>query len=319
MKSLEYRINCISIITPVYNAESIILELVNQLVKVLNSNSEIKSYEILLVEDGSADKSWTVIEGICKSNSNVKGIKLSKNFGQHFAITAGLQSCIGDYAVVMDCDLQHDPMYLIDLINLSKDFDIVYTFLAKREHSLLKNITASLFTKFFNYLIDNPELNTNIQVVSFSIISRKVVKAFLSYNDYQRHYLMVLRWLGFNSTYLEIQHKNRYEGESSYTVNKLVNHALNGIVYQSDKLLRLNIQIGFFIAFIAFFIGLYLIFTYFYSGYQNGWTSLIISIFFSLGIILISLGIMGVYIGKMFEQVKNRPKFVIDKKLNFVN
>ncbi|MES2593561.1 MAG: glycosyltransferase family 2 protein [Bacteroidota bacterium] len=305
----------ISIISPVYKAEKIIPELVNQI-----NHETLKitaQFEIVLVEDGSPDNSWEEIEKQCILFPHVKGIKLSRNFGQHFAITAGIENAKGEYVIVMDCDLQDNPKYISDLYQQAlKGFDIVYTYKTERNHTFLKNITAHLFNKIFNYLIDNTNWKSNNNIGAYSLLSRKAVNAFISLNDYQRHYLMILRWIGFRHTYIEIQHNKRAEGKSSYSFSKLVIHAINGITSQSDKLLRLNIITGIILSIVSFLSIILIITLYLLQGFLSGWTSLVVLILFSTGMIMTSIGITGIYVGKTFEQTKNRPKFIIDKRLN---
>jgi dolichol-phosphate mannosyltransferase len=303
----------ISIVSPVYRAANIVEELVKQIEQEVSAITS--DYEIILVEDASPDESWEVIERIAAINSSVKGYKFSRNFGQHAAIKAGLSSASGDVVVVMDCDLQDNPKYIIDLVNeYKKGFDIVYTHKIKRNHSKFKNISALAFNKVFNYLTESSEAKSDNNIGSYSLLSKKVVVEFLKYNDYQFHYLMVLRWLGFKTSSVIIEHKERYEGKSSYTLKKLIDHAIVGIVYQSDKLLRLNIYIGGIIALVSLLFGVFIVLKSFFVPFQSGWTSLVVLISFSLGVMLTSLGIVGLYIGKMFEQTKSRPQFIISEK-----
>lgn len=305
----------ISIVSPVYKAEKIISELVNQI--NLEVSKITTQFEIVLVEDGSLDNSWEEIEKQCALFSHVKGIKLSRNFGQHFAITAGIENAKGEYVIVMDCDLQDNPKYISDLYQEAlKGYDIVYTYKTERHHTFLKNITAYLFNKIFNYLIDNKNWKSDNNVGAYSLLSRKAANAFISLNDYQRHYLMVLRWIGFRHTYIEIQHNKRAEGKSSYSFSKLIVHAINGITSQSDKLLRLNIITGITLSIISFLSIILIIVLYLLQGFLSGWTSLVVLILFSTGMMMTSIGITGIYVGKTFEQTKNRPKFIIDKRLN---
>lgn len=305
----------ISVVSPVYGAEKIIPELVKQ---VSNALQQITSdYEIVLVEDGSPDKSWEAIEHQCATNNHVKGIKLSRNFGQHYAITAGIHNAEGDYVIVMDCDLQDDPAYIRDLYQKALEgYDIVYTVKEERKHSLIKNMTARLFNSLFNWLIDNKSWKSSSQVGSYSLLSRKVVESFRNYKDYRRHYLMILRWLGYKSAFINIQHKERFEGKSSYNLSKLLHHAIDGITSQSDKLLRMTVVLGFFMSIAAFLGGLYIFIRSLISPFQSGWASLSILILFVGGLIITTIGISGIYIGKIFEQTKGRPLFIIDKKIN---
>jgi dolichol-phosphate mannosyltransferase len=308
----------ISVVSPVYSAEKIVGELVKRITKEVLHITD--SFEIILVEDGSPDNSWNAIEQVCVSDSRVRGIKLSRNFGQHFAITAGIENAKGDYIVVIDCDLQDDPKYIIQLYEkCSEGNDIVYTVKTKRAHSFFKNLTAKVFHAFFTYLTDDKSRASDKNVGSYSIINRKVADAFCNFNDYRRHYLMVLRWLGYKTAYLEIEHMERFEGRSSYNMSKLILHAIDGITSQSDKLLRLNVGVGIGISFLSFLAVIVIVILYFVMGFMSGWASLIITILFSTGVILTSIGIAGIYISKTFEQTKNRPKYLIQEFLNKVD
>jgi dolichol-phosphate mannosyltransferase len=217
----------------------------------------------------------------------------------------------------MDCDLQDNPKYISCLIQeWQKGNDIVYTVKQKRAHTIIKNLYARLFNYVFNFLVNHKDIESRNNIGSFSLISRKVVESFLQFNDYQFHYLMVLRWLGYKKSHIIIEHDKRFEGESSYSTKKLLNHALIAITYQSDKLLKFSIYFGFTFSIISLVLATVLIINYFISGPQPGWTSLIVVILFATGLILLSIGVLGMYIGKMFEQVKNRPQYIIDKSVN---
>ena len=303
----------ISIVSPVYNSEKIVDELVSRIVKNVSEISE--EYEIILVEDGSPDNSWSKILENCARNPRVKGIRLSKNFGQHFAITAGIDNAAGDFLVLMDCDLQDSPEYIKDLYAKAKEGnDIVYTLKEERKHSVFKNFTAAIFFKIFNYLTENQSASS--KVGSYSIISRKVINAFKNIKDSNRHYLLVLRTLGFKSTVIPIVHQERFSGKSSYNLSRLIKHAINGITSQSDKLLRLSVSLGFILFSLSLVWVVYLVIAYFIHGSQPGYTSLASLILLSTGLILMSLGIVGIYIGKIFEQVKGRPLYIVDEKIN---
>ena len=303
----------LSIVSPVYAAEKIVDELVNRI--TLEADKITSDYEIVLVEDGGQDNSWTKIMENGKKNSKVKGIKLSRNFGQQYAITAGLENASGDWVIVMDCDLQDNPSYIKDLLKKAKEgFDIVYTSKQKRAHNFLKNFFAKIYFLLFNYLTDNQSADD--KTGAYSILSRKAVDAFCLIKDAHRHYLMVLRVLGFKSTTITIEHEKRFEGESSYSFFKLLKLAMNGIVSQSDKLLRISISIGFTLFIISFIWTIYLVVLYFTGSPPPGYTSMMVLLLLSTGLILISIGVAGIYIGKIFEQVKDRPLYFIDEKIN---
>ena len=305
----------ISIVSPVYQAQGIVDELVKRIKEDVNRINE--NYEIILVEDGSSDQSWKKIEANCISDKRVKGIKLSRNFGQHYAITAGLKESRGDYVVVMDCDLQDNPKYIIDLINKSKEgYDIVLTTHTIRKHGKLKKIISAIYHYLFNWLVSSKNLEGGMQFSALSLLSRKAVKAFESYNDYHRQYLTIIRFLGFSTTYLPVEHEERFEGKSSYDYKKLIQLAIDGIVSNSEKLLKTTIYTGFSFALIALIAIIYIVIISIKSGFQPGWASTTVLIVFCTGLILISLGIIGIYIGKIFEQTKGRPLYLIDKKIN---
>jgi polyisoprenyl-phosphate glycosyltransferase len=305
----------LTIVSPVYGAEKIVDELVKQLVQVIIPITS--EYEIILVEDCGPDKSWDKIVENCQLNRKIVGIKLSRNFGQHFAITAGIEKAKGDYIVVIDCDLQDDPKYIPEMYKKIKEgYDIIYTFKDERKHSIFKNITASLFNLVFNYLVDNKNVQLHKNVGAYSMISKKVKDAFNAYNDYHRHYLLVLRWLGFKSFYLPIVHKERFSGKSSYTFSKLLKHAIDGIITQSDKLLRVFVNFGLFVSSLSFLSIIIIVILYFLKGFMSGWASLIVVLLFSTGIILTGIGVLGVYLAKTFEQTKNRPRYLIDVIIN---
>ncbi len=305
----------ISIVTPVYKSEKSIKEFIALVSEHVSAISE--EYEILLINDNSPDNSWAIIQDLAHRDARIKGIHLSRNFGQHPAIYCGLQHSKGNTVIVMDCDLQEDPKYIPELYKKYQEgYDIIYTHKKVRKHAKWKNIATKIYTLIYNYLIDNKNLANSQNVGAYSLISRKVVDNFLTFKDCQFHYLIILRWLGFKSAFIDIEHLERAHGKSSYNFKRLFEHALVAIIFQSDKLLRLNIYAGFFIAFFAFIAGIVIMFSYFLHGFAQGWTSLFVLILFALGAILFSIGIVGLYIGKMFEQTKQRPTFIIDKTIN---
>lgn len=303
----------ISIVSPVFKAEKIIDELIK---RVSNSVSKITdSFEIILVDDFSPDSSWGVIKKNCKADKRVKGIKLSRNFGQHYAITAGLEASCGDYVVVMDCDLQDDPEYIHKMYEKAKEgYDIVYTRMKTRSHSFVRNICSDFYNSMINLLSEGLLLST--ETSTFSMLTRKAVNAFGKVKDFHRYYLLVLHWLGFKSAFIEVDHAKRFEGKSSYGFLRLFELAIDGVISQSTKLLRISIALGFFLSFVALILLVFIVFLYCTSGLKQGWPSIVCLILLSTGIILISNGILGVYLGKTFEQAKNRPLYLIDEQEN---
>ncbi len=307
----------LSIVSPVYYGSKLVEPLVARVSEEMRKLDV--SYEIILVEDGSQDDSWLKIAAECGKDSRVRGLKLSRNFGQHPAISAGLHHARGDFVAVIDCDLQDDPKYIATLLaEARKGYDIVYTRKLKREHSWHKNLGAFLFNVAFNWLSENKQVNSREDVGAFSLLSRKVVDAFKAVNDYHRHYLLIVRWLGFKATYIDVEHAKRLAGKSSYSFRKLVAHAIDGITSQSTRLLRVSIALGLLFCLAALVAAMLLVTLYFTHGFKEGWTSVMVLILLSTGMILLSLGIIGAYLGKAFEQVKGRPLYIVEASLNEV-
>ncbi len=303
----------ISIVSPVYKAEKIIDKLINQIVE--NISEITVRYEIILVEDGSPDRSWDVIERCARTNKSVKGIKLSRNFGQHYAITAGLQHAKGEWIIVMDCDLQDKPDQIIKLFKTSQDgFDIVYAKRTKRIDGFFKRLSSTVFYKIFSYLTDTKQ---DKSIANFGIYSNKVIQAILSMNDHIRYFPTMSQWVGFSKAYVEVEHGDREHGNSSYSWKKLIHLAFNNIISFSDKPLRLTIRLGLFISFVSGIFGIISLFRYFNNQIiVSGYTSIIISIWFLSGVIIFIIGIIGIYLAKVFDKAKDRPLFIVDKKLN---
>jgi glycosyltransferase involved in cell wall biosynthesis len=305
----------ISVVSPTYQAAKIVPQLVSRIAE--ETQKITNHFEIILVEDGSKDESWAAIVQAAKEHPFVKGVKLSRNFGQHYAITAGLIAAKGDYVVVIDCDLQENPKYISNLYGAAlKGNDVVLTYKRIRRHGFFKNLSARAFFAVFNFLIDNKDYEATKHVGALSMLSRKAVNAFLAYKEFHRHYLTIVRMIGFQRTYIEIEHENRYEGKSSYTFSKLMRHALDGITSQSEKLLRLAAGIG-FLLFIGSLIWVAVIVTlYFRTHLFNGYASTMSVQLLGTGLILIFMGVLGLYIGNIFAQVRERPLYIVDKTVN---
>lgn len=302
----------ISIISPVYRAHEILDELVLQIIQSVSTITD--KYEIILVEDGSPDDSWGKIKENCSKYEQVKGIKLSRNFGQHYAITAGIEHAQGDYLIIMDCDLQDDPKSIIPIIEkLCNGNEIVFTKRTKRSHGYFKKQMSTLYNFTIRIIGDK---KYDIDSGSMLGASRKACEAFLMLRDKDRLYVQMFKWIGFKQYYLEVPHNPRHQGESSYTFIKMLSLALQGVTSHSTKLLKLSIYIGISISLLAFLIGLIIIILYFTMDFSPGWPSIFVAIAFATGLILFSNGVLGIYLGKTFEQVKERPLYIVEKKLN---
>jgi dolichol-phosphate mannosyltransferase len=303
----------ISIVSPVYKAETMIDELV---IRISESVAKItSSFEIILVEDGSQDGSWDKIQENCLKYKFVKGIKLSRNFGQHVAIAAGLESCKGKWVIVMDCDLQDVPEEIPNLYNkVQEGYYIVHARRKDRQDSFIKKLNSKLFYKMFSYLTETKQ---DAGAANFGIYHQKVIKAVIAMGDYYRVFPILVQWVGFKRTYLDTRHDSRKDGKSNYTLSKLFSLAFNMIVSFSDKPLRLCLKFGIITSCLSFAVGFAYMFLYFLGFVKvAGYTSMILLISFNLGITTSFIGILGIYIGKISIQVKNRQRYIIEEEIN---
>lgn len=301
----------ISVVIPVYQAEQCIDMLWNRLKASLGAISS--NFEIIFVEDCGGDNSWQIIERIAAADPRVRGIQFSRNFGQHYGITAGLDICRGDWVVVMDCDLQDRPEEIPRLYAKAQEgYDVVLARRGPRHDSLFKRITSWLFYKIFSYLTD---IDYNGESGNFRILSRKVVTHFCLMREQLRFVGGLVHWMGFPASSIEVEHAARFEGKSSYTYAKLWKLAAETIIAHSDKPLRLAVRFGFLMAILSFCYGLYiLILATVYGIPIQGWSSLIVSLYFIGGIIIAILGILGIYLGKTFDESKRRPLYIIRRR-----
>lgn len=300
----------ISVVVPVYKAENSLDELYRRLKVALELVST--DFEIILVEDCGGDGSWAVIERLASADSRVRGIQFSRNFGQHYGITAGLDYCEGDWVVIMDCDLQDRPEEIPRMYaRAQKGYDVVRAGRGLRNHSLLKRATSWLFYRLFSYLAD---IKYDGDSGNFCILSRKVVRNFQGMREQLRFFGGIVQWMGFKTSTINVSHDERFEGKSTYTFRKLWNLAAETIIAYSDKPLRLAVRLGFLMASISFCYGTYtLIHSILFRSPIAGWSSLIISLYFIGGIIISILGIIGIYLGKTFDETKKRPLYIVDR------
>lgn len=271
--------------------------------------------ELILVEDCSGDNTWDEIEKIAEADNRVKAIQLSRNCGQHVAISAGLKETSGDWVVVMDCDLQDDPADIPALYaKACEGYDVVSIRRMERHDSFCKRASSWLFTRVFDAVsgVKHDEKTAN-----FRIMSRRVVNVLLGLREENRIITYHLPWIGFERTSIEGHHHERYSGKSSYTFRKLLRHALQIIFTTSNRPLVFSALLGSFVSGMAFLTATYLVFRKLFSGVGvDGWTSLMVSLWFIGGVIIFNLGIIGIYIGKLFDASKARPLYVIARRKN---
>ena len=304
----------ISVIIPVFREELLLLELRDRLRSALSSITE--DFEVILVDDGSVDGSWNVIHDISEEDSRIKAIRFTRNFGQHYAITAGLDACDGDWVVVMDGDLQDRPEVIPELYaKVQEGYDVVFVARQNRPESRLYQLAQRTFYAIFRYLAAteyNPEYG------NFSIMSRAVVKHFRSLHENLRFYGAIVHWLGFRHASIQAEHGTRYAGTSVYTLGSRIRLAATIIVAYSDKPLRLSIGLGLVMATLSFLYGGYIVLRAIFGDLAvQGWASLIVSIYLVGGILMVVLGIIGIYIGKMYNEMKRRPLYVVAETVGF--
>lgn len=302
----------ISFVSPVYKAEKILDKLVDEIQKTMLALD--KPYEIILIDDRSPDKSWDVMKTISHKFQEVKIVRLSRNFGQHPAIMAGLTLVKGEWIVVLDCDLQDQPKEVLKLYNKAQEgFDVVLAKRRNRRDSFFKKMTSLLFSKIYSFFTDTKYDN---EVANFGIYHSKVIASILEISDSIKFFPLFVKFVGYNSTSIIVEHALREEGNSSYNFSKLISLAFNSIISFSNKPLKLFVKFGLIISLISFLFGLYNIYLTVTNQIEVlGYSSIIVSIWFLSGVIITTIGVTGIYVGKIFDQTKGRPTFIIDEKL----
>ncbi|HJX52730.1 MAG TPA: glycosyltransferase family 2 protein [Polyangia bacterium] len=302
----------LSVVVPVYRGAPFLHELHRRLVASLTPL--VARFEIVLVEDGGPDESWSIIEDLARQDPRVRGVALSRNFGQHHAITAGLRHARGQWIVVMDGDLQDPPEEIANLwAKAQQGHDCVLARRVRRDDASSKRLSSWLFYRVFNYLAD---LNYRYDgtVANFSLISRRVADAINGMGEAVRFYGGFLMWMGFSKAYVDVRHVRRRGGESGYTFFKLMKLATNIILAHSNKPLRLCVYAGLLLSTLAF-VGavVHVVRVVVHGSPVMGWTSLIVSVWFGTGAIILALGIIGLYVDRIFTEVKHRPLYIVRK------
>lgn len=303
----------ISVVTPVFGCRTCLEQLYVRVQRTLERIGG--DFEIIMVDDCSPDDSWAAIEQLCFRDSRVKGIRLSRNFGQHNAITAGLDYVSGDWVVVMDCDLQDQPEEILKMYGRAQEgFDVVFGRRINRRDGFLKRTTSRAFNALMGALMDQ---KLDPTTANFGIYRRSVIDGFRRIRDVDRSFPVFVRWLGFRRTSVDIVHGERTEGKSSYTLIKLLSFAISNVTAYSNKPLILSIYFGLLVSGCSILIGIYFLIRYLHKGIGvEGWTSLMVSLYFIGGLLFANLGILGLYIGKAFDQTKGRPLYVIQESVN---
>lgn len=302
----------LSIVSPVYGCVGCLEELVER-IKAAVGRMDMR-YEILLVDDASPDGAWQRIREITALHPQVRGIRLSRNFGQHAAISAGLSEANGAIVVVMDCDLQDQPEEIPALVSaLGGGVSVVLASREDRQDGAFKRLGSRLFYKTLGWLTDS---NYDHTTANFGAYSRQVVDVVNSMQEADRFFPLIVRWIGFQSSSIPVVHAKRAEGKSSYSLSGLLRLAAKVVFSFSDKPLRILVKTGVLLSMFALLIVGYSVFQYFNgSATVAGFTSIIASIWLLGGAMIASVGVVGMYVGRIFNQTKARPNFLISEQV----
>lgn len=298
----------LSVIIPIYNEEMNLVPMNNRIIAALSPLGI--PYEIVYVNDGSKDNSLPIIMGLSEENASVKFIDFSRNFGHQIAISAGLEHAVGERIVIMDGDGQDPPELIPDLLKKSLEgFEVVYAKRKKRKgESFLKKLTAKLFYRF---LANITQIEIPLDTGDFRLIHRKVQKVLLNMPEQHKYLRGQIAWIGFNSTFVEYDREERMGGNTKFTYGKMMRFATDGISGFSNWPLKVATMLGFAVSGIAFMLIIYSLYQKFYGFTEVGWTSLHISVLFLGGVQLLGIGILGEYLGRVSENVKNRPTYIV--------
>ena len=306
----------ISVVIPMYFEEEVAQKCYERMTDVLNK-IENYEHEIIFVNDGSKDKTLEILENIAEGDKKVKVISFARNFGHQCAVTAGLQFVTGDAIVIIDADLQDPPELIPEMLKLWEDgHEVIYGKRKTREgESKFKLLTAKMFYKTLNALSD---VEIPKDTGDFRLVDRKVVDVINSLPEHNKFLRGLFSWVGFEQTPFEYERKERFAGKTKYPLKKMLKLASDGIIGFSTKPLKIVGGLGFFTVCVSILILIYAILSYAFKWnfLTPGWTSLMVAITFFSGIILISLWMMGEYISRIYDESKNRPQYIIKKKIN---
>lgn len=307
----------VAIIVPCYNEEEVILESYRRTKEVLAALHN--PAEIIYINDGSRDKTHVLLDGIAASDSNVKILHFSRNFGHQPAVTAGVNNCDADIAIIIDADLQDPPELIPDLLALqaAEEANVVYCVRKSRGgESFFKKISAKLFYRAMNYM---SEVEFPLDTGDFRLIDRKVMNEFDRFKERGKYIRGLISWVGFKQVPFYYERDARLAGTTKYPLSKMMKFASTAMLYFSKKPLKLAAGLGFLAVFVGLFLAIW--FTlgkiYGFSNAESGWTSIITIVTFFGGVQLLTVGVLGQYIGILFDEVKARPEYIIDEKRNF--
>ncbi|MCL2028010.1 MAG: glycosyltransferase family 2 protein [Bacteroidales bacterium] len=307
----------ISVIIPCYNEELVINETHKRLTHVMKSLNH--DYELIFINDGSKDRTQLILQDLAAKDSHVKVLDFSRNFGHQCAVTAGLNNCTGDVAVIIDSDLQDPPEVIIEMLDImqKEQANVVYGVRKKRDgESWFKLVTAKMFYRILNRLSD---VKFPLDTGDFRMVDRKVIDQFNQLDETNKYIRGLIAWMGFKQVPCYYEREARFAGETKYPLSKMIKFAMIGLFYFSKKPLNMATSLGFASIVLGFLYLLWIFIMIIFSmGHLvTGWTSTIALIVFFGGVQLLTIGVLGKYIGNLFDEVKGRPEYIISEKINF--
>lgn len=303
----------VSVVVPCYNEESVIVETNTQLNAVLSKH--FADYEIVYVNDGSRDKTREILLSFREKFPHVKSVHFSRNFGHQPAVSAGIKHALGDYIIIIDADLQDPPALIPDMVRKAEEehANVVYAVRKSRMgESWFKKITAKYYYRLINSM---SETKLPLDTGDFRLIDRKVADVFNRIEERQKYIRGIISWIGFKQVPIEYHREERFAGETHYPLSKMIQFAMRGLLYFSKKPLTLATNIGLLLVGLSvlFFIAQFIKWIFFPETFEIGWMSIFGSIIFFGGIQMLSIGVLGAYIGNIFDEIKNRPEYIVDE------
>jgi len=272
--------------------------------------------EIVLVDDRSPDGAWNIVNDLAAAHEEVVGLRLSRNFGQHAAITAGLAACCGDKVVVMDGDLQDPPELIPELLDAAEKYDVVMTRRLSDFHGVFRQMLARAYFRLASAIGGN---RIDPLVGGYALLDRKVVDEFIRFGEQDRHFLFILRWLGFDQSFVDYERPIRPSGRSSYNLRRRMSHAARGIFFQGTRFLMIAVFAGFACSVAGGVIGIWAVYRRVVDGALAGWTSLVALVLLTFGILVVVQGVVGLYVGRVFQEAKRRPVYIVDEVVGRYN
>ena len=306
----------ISVVIPMYYEEEVAEKCYEKMTEVL-SNIENYDYEMICINDGSQDKTLEILESISNKDKKVKVVSFSRNFGHQCAVTAGLKFVTGDVVVIIDADLQDPPELIPEMLKCWEDGnEVVYGKRKTRDgESKFKLMTAKMFYKMLNSLSD---VDIPKDTGDFRLVDRKIVDQMNALPEHNKFLRGLWSWMGYKQYAFEYERKERFAGKTKYPLKKMLKLASDGIIGFSSKPLKMVGALGFFSIILSFLVLIYSIIAYIcdFGNLTSGWTSIMVAITFFAGVQLLSLWIIAEYIGRIYDETKQRPQYIIDKKIN---